>query len=104
MTMHNSKGLDTNFVFIPFMEEEVRIPGIDLEEQRRLLYVALTRARVSVVFSWAFSRRSASRHKAGGGGFMRRSRSNFMKECGIVGDLPAQNVINRLSQIAKLAK
>ena len=104
MTMHNSKGLDANFIFVPFMEDELRLPARDIEEQRRLLYVAITRAKVSMVFSWAFSRRSASRHKAGGGDFMSRSLSNFIKDCGIGKDLPPQDVIDGLSNIAKISK
>ncbi len=103
MTMHSSKGLDAKHIFIPFMEEEIRIPAIDIEEQRRLLYVAITRARVSVVFSWAFSRRSASRHKAGGGNFMYRSRSNFINECGISKDTAPKHVLNRLLQLATIS-
>ena len=99
MTMHSSKGLDAKYIFIPFMEKEVRIPAIDIEEQRRLLYVAITRARVSVVFSWAFSRQSASRHKAGGGSFMYRSRSNFINECGISRDTAPKHVLDRLFQL-----
>ena len=101
MTMHRSKGLDAKYVFIPFMEDEIKLPATDIEEQRRLLYVALTRARVSVVLSWAFSRRSATRHRAGGGGFMRRLRSTFINDCGISKDLPPNYVINRLSQVAQ---
>ena len=51
MTMHRSKGLDAKHVFIPFMEAEVRLPAIDIEEQRRLLYVALTRAGSDIELS-----------------------------------------------------
>lgn len=102
MTMHRSKGLDAKYIFIPFLEEEVRLPARDIEEQRRLLYVAIVRARVSVALSWAFSRQSASRHKAGGGGFMKRRRSNFINECGITRDTLPDLVLNRLSQLAKL--
>jgi len=101
MTMHSSKGLAAKYVFIPFMEEEVNLPAKTIEEQRRLLYVALTRARVSVVISWAFSRQSANRHKSGGGGFMRRSRSSFINECGIVRDTPPKQILNRLTQVAE---
>lgn len=104
MTMHRSKGLDAKHIFIPFMEKEVRLPATDIEEQRRLLYVAITRARVSVVISWAFSRQSASRHKAGGGGFMHRCRSNFINDCGINKDTSPKDILDRLSQLASIGQ
>ena len=50
MTMHVSKGLEFDRVYLPALNEGV-IPGRrcrtaeDLEEERRLLYVAMTRAR-----------------------------------------------------------
>ena len=99
MTMHRSKGLDAKYIFIPFMEREVRLPAKDIEEQRRLLYVAIVRARVSVVISWAFSRQSASRYRAGGGGFMKRQRADLINECGITRDTSPSSVLNRLAQL-----
>jgi DNA helicase-2/ATP-dependent DNA helicase PcrA len=51
MTIHNAKGLEFPIVFIPGFEENI-FPGMqsalnteDLEEERRLAYVAITRAR-----------------------------------------------------------
>jgi len=51
MTMHSAKGLEFPVVFVPGMEEGV-FPGLqsaanpsDMEEERRLAYVAITRAR-----------------------------------------------------------
>ena len=50
MTMHVSKGLEFDRVYLPALNEGV-IPGRrcrtaeDYEEERRLLYVAMTRAR-----------------------------------------------------------
>ena len=68
ITLHSSKGLEGDFVFLPFMEEAIGIHGKDIEEQRRLLYVALTRAKVGVVMSWAWSRQSDKRFKCAGTG------------------------------------
>lgn len=51
MTMHSAKGLEFPVVFVPGMEEGV-FPGLqsitdptELEEERRLAYVAITRAK-----------------------------------------------------------
>ena len=62
MTMHASKGLEFDYVFVAGMEEDLfphqRIGKEDLnpsqsEEERRLFYVALTRARKKVFLSYA---------------------------------------------------
>lgn len=62
MTVHAAKGLEFNHVFITGLEENL-FPGsqalenpAELEEERRLLYVALTRARKSVWLSYANQR------------------------------------------------
>jgi superfamily I DNA/RNA helicase len=85
ITLHSSKGLDADFVFIPFLEESIGLPGNDIDEQRRLLYVALTRAKVGVVMTWAWSRRSDKRFKCSGTGgkVTHRSPSQFISQCGI---------------------
>lgn len=62
MTIHASKGLEFNTIFITGLEE-LLFPGQqslvspnDLEEERRLFYVALTRGKSRVVLSYAESR------------------------------------------------
>jgi DNA helicase-2/ATP-dependent DNA helicase PcrA len=49
MTLHNSKGLEFSVVFIVGMEEDLfpltHSQGRDLEEERRLCYVGMTRAK-----------------------------------------------------------
>lgn len=58
MTMHGSKGLEFDHVFLPIVNEGV-IPSKrsvqtgQIEEERRLLYVAMTRARKSLHISWS---------------------------------------------------
>lgn len=57
MTVHASKGLEFNNIVIAGMEDE-KFPGTqcsaqELEEERRLLYVAITRARKSVKIHYA---------------------------------------------------
>jgi DNA helicase-2/ATP-dependent DNA helicase PcrA len=62
MTVHASKGLEFDYVFIPGLEQDLfphRGMGDgerDEEEERRLFYVALTRAREKLFLSCAESR------------------------------------------------
>ena len=58
MTIHASKGLEFPVVFIPGCEEgllPLRLPGRepDIDEELRLLYVGMTRAREELILSWA---------------------------------------------------
>ena len=65
MTLHAAKGLEFNHVFLPGWEEEVfpNRRSVDdggsaaLEEERRLAYVGITRARERVWICHASSRR-----------------------------------------------
>lgn len=73
MTMHSAKGLEFPVVFLPGMEEGV-FPGMqsiynpeEVEEERRLCYVAITRAKEELVLLNADSRMifgSTSRNRA----------------------------------------
>jgi len=62
MTVHSAKGLEFNHVFVVGMEEDLFPSGMvkseirGLEEERRLFYVALTRAKKSCTISYAKSR------------------------------------------------
>ena len=59
MTAHSSKGLEFDVVYIAGMEENLfpsqmsMMNDLDVEEERRLFYVALTRARKNVFLSYA---------------------------------------------------
>ena len=62
MTVHSAKGLEFPFVYIVGLEENL-FPSIqslnsrsDLEEERRLFYVAITRAQQNLTISWAENR------------------------------------------------
>jgi DNA helicase-2/ATP-dependent DNA helicase PcrA len=62
MTMHSAKGLEFNNVYIVGVEEEL-FPSIrafespdEMEEERRLFYVAITRAKKRVYISYAQNR------------------------------------------------
>ena len=78
MTIHAAKGLEFPFVFIVGLEENI-IPNVhvssskDIEEERRLLYVAITRAQNYCCLTY-----SKSRYKYGVMEFTRPSR--FLSE------------------------
>lgn len=62
MTIHSAKGLEFPYVYIVGLEENL-FPGAqsistreELEEERRLFYVAITRAETKLIMSYAESR------------------------------------------------
>ena len=77
LTYHRAKGLEWEAVFLPALEEgtlpirQATEPG-ELAEERRLLYVGITRTRRHLWLSWA-RRRTAATGREG-----RRSRSRFL--------------------------
>ena len=61
MTIHAAKGLEFNTVFLPAWEEgifpnDMAVQGGGIEEERRLAYVAITRARKRVIITNTMSR------------------------------------------------
>jgi superfamily I DNA/RNA helicase len=75
MSIHASKGLEFDHVFVPALEEGL-LPftlyddaadlPVRIEEEKRLLYVAMTRARRGLYLSWAAARNFRGRPLAGG--------------------------------------
>ena len=79
-TVHAAKGLEWRCVRVVGVEEglmphERALEGASAEEERRLAYVAMTRAREQLVLTWARSR-----------GGHRQARSRFLAEAGICAD------------------
>ena len=66
-TYHRAKGLEWDAVFLPMLEEgslpirQALDDDAALEEERRLLYVGITRARTHLALSWAEQRESRGR-------------------------------------------
>jgi DNA helicase-2/ATP-dependent DNA helicase PcrA len=95
LTVHGAKGLEFKYVFLvnlvdrrfPTIERKEEIPlpdalvkeivpegDIHLEEERRLFYVAMTRAKIGLFFSWAQDY----------GGARKKKSSRFLQELGLV--------------------
>ena len=72
MTVHTAKGLEYPYVFVAGMEENLfpsggwMITPQDLEEERRLFYVAITRAKKAVSLSFADTRMRNGKHESNG--------------------------------------
>lgn len=70
MTVHSSKGLEFPYVYVVGMEENIFPSGgwmaseSDIEEERRLFYVAMTRAKKAVSFSFAQTRMRNGKHES----------------------------------------
>ena len=78
MTIHASKGLEFGYLFVIGMEEGFfPLNDADIEEERRLAYVAMTRAKKELTLSYVKSR------------FLRGQRTNvaksrFLTEAGLI--------------------
>ena len=79
MTVHSSKGLEYPYVFVTGMEENIFPSGgflateTEIEEERRLFYVAMTRAKKVLQLSFAQTRMRNGKHES-------NSPSRFLKE------------------------
>lgn len=77
MTIHAAKGLEFDAVFLPCFDAD-EMPGrTEIEEARRLAFVALTRAKVMVAISYSRKR------KTWGGKILETGPSPFIAEMGI---------------------
>jgi len=79
MSIHTSKGLEFDYLFVIGMEEGF-LPlvgdGSDIEEERRLGYVAITRAKEELTLSYSESRFYKGRRTE-------LTKSRFLKESGV---------------------
>ena len=79
MTVHSAKGLEFPYVFVSGMEDNLfpsqsmLLSLKDIEEERRLFYVAVTRAQRAVALSYAGTRMRNGRHES-------NSPSRFLRE------------------------
>lgn len=88
MTVHLAKGLEFSSVFLTGMEEglfpigESDFSQEDLEEERRLCYVGMTRAKNQLHLTWAASRRLYGHSRW-------NAPSRFVEEAGLIADRSA---------------
>jgi len=79
MTVHSSKGLEFPYVFVAGMEENIFPSGgylaseTEIEEERRLFYVAMTRAKKELQLAFAQTRTRNGKHES-------NSPSRFVRE------------------------
>ena len=79
MTVHSSKGLEYSYVFVVGMEENIFPSGgslaaeHEIEEERRLFYVAMTRAKKTLNLAFAQTRMRNGKHES-------NSPSRFIRE------------------------
>jgi len=79
MNIHASKGLEFEYLFVIGLEEgffPITGEGSDIEEERRLGYVAITRAKKELVLSCVGSRFYKGRRA-------HLNKSRFLTECGV---------------------
>ncbi len=82
MTLHNAKGLEFPIVFIAGLEEgllphQFSLAEGNVEEERRLCYVGMTRAKKRLYLTWS---RARFIHTAGGFQRVAGKRSRFLDE------------------------
>ena len=102
MTVHSSKGLEFPYVYVAGMEENLFPSGsditpTDIEEERRLFYVAITRAMKEVTLTYA-----SIRHRYGKEEFNEVSR--FLKEIDrkyLDGDVPTGSAFDDFGRSAR---
>ena len=98
MTIHASKGLEFDYLYvIGFEEGFFPLGDADIEEERRLAYVAITRAKKELTLSYADSR------------YIRGKRSNlsasrFLSEAGVIKNNKIQIKESNALKVGSLVK
>lgn len=101
MTMTKSKGLTVNSVFVMGVEEDI-IPMSDSpmpDEERRLLYVAMTRATHLCVLTYANRRRGRTARHGGGETRSSRGRSSLLEHLEIGEWREGNRVVEEVQQL-----
>lgn len=79
MTIQSSKGLTSRATFVVGVDNDlIPRPGENPAEERRLLYVAMTRSQETLVMTWA-NRRTGPQARSGRSNVSRRNYSDFLQ-------------------------
>ncbi len=100
MSIHASKGLEFEYVYVIGLEEEffpLLGDGCDIEEERRLAYVAFTRAKRHLTLCYIDSRFYKGKRK-----FVQKSR--FLGEAGLIKDSSLKVTTNKAFKRGDLVK
>ena len=84
LTMHRAKGLTAEAVIIAATEDQYipgRANGKEVEDERRLLYVSLTRAKHHLFITYCDRRTGQQQHTGRDNGTAARSLSQFLIDC-----------------------
>ena len=84
LTMHRAKGLTAGAVIIAAAEDEYipgRAQGEQIDDERRLLYVSLTRAKHHLFITYCDKRTGQQSHTGRDSGKVARSLSQFLVDC-----------------------
>lgn len=83
LTMHQAKGLTYDVCFIVGIEDEY-LPGryaeANIDDERRLLYVSMTRARHKLYMTYCVKRINGQRHTGSNSGVENRQLTRFLKD------------------------
>jgi superfamily I DNA/RNA helicase len=83
LTMHKAKGLTAEAVIIVAAEDEYlpgRAAGDDMDDERRLLYVSLTRAKHHLYLTYCNERTGRQQHTGRTVGNTRRHLTRFLQD------------------------
>jgi superfamily I DNA/RNA helicase len=83
MTMHKAKGLSADVVFVVAAEDEIipgRQIGEDADDERRLLYVSLTRARHKLFVTYCRQRVDGQMYSGRNRGQIKRTLTQFLQD------------------------
>ena len=98
LTMHRAKGLTAEVVIVAATEDQYipgRASGEEMGDERRLLYVSLTRAKHHLFITYCDRRTGQQRHSGSQSGRVRRSLTRFLTDCSHLpqsGDTFVQNL------------
>ena len=84
LTMHRAKGLTAEAVIVAAAEDQYvpgRAEGVGLDDERRLLYVSLTRAKHHLFVTYCDRRTGQQTHTGRDSGSVYRSLSRFLDSC-----------------------